>query len=200
MSYYKVVLLGYRRRLISNVSVGKSKVTYKIGEWVSAHQWLASQGYHLFVFKSLERAKDFQRFENDLVYKCLVRGVCKELPKPLLLFPLSSGQFEEEEGGVFPPGTKMVKQVKLTELVPWVNYRNRTKGGEKMNEVKKKSNRRDEIPCQSDKLIELGTFESGGRWYVLETYERNNGEVYSHVQSCDKYGREDGKESIKWIR
>ena len=118
MGYYKVVSLNNDGTLISNVSLGKAMVHYKVGEWVSAPQWLASQGYHLFVFRGLKGAEAFQCFDEDLVYKCLVRGVAHELPKFLQAYDLAIGRFKACKGAVFSPGTKMVEQVKLTELVP----------------------------------------------------------------------------------
>jgi len=120
MGYYKVVSLNKAGTLVSNVSIGKARVHYNIGEWVSAPQWLASQGYQLFVFNYLRGAAAFHCFGYGLVYKCLVRGVAPELPKFLQTHGLAIGRFKackEAKESLFPPGTTMVKQVKLTELV-----------------------------------------------------------------------------------
>jgi len=115
--YYKVMSSLGCDGLFSNSAFGDARVQYKMGQWVSAPECLASHGYHLFVFDNLEKAEDFRRIGESLIFKCLVKGVAPELPKFLQVFGLANGRLDEDKNGMFPSGTKMVKSVKLIESI-----------------------------------------------------------------------------------
>jgi len=117
MSYYKVVSQDVNGMFFSSASSGEAKVQYKVGEWTLAPRWLASNGYHLFVFDDLRGAEEFQFWLGGLIYEVLVGGVYKGLPRFLRLCDLAKGCLKSWKWGVFPSGTKMVKRVKLMELV-----------------------------------------------------------------------------------
>jgi hypothetical protein len=118
---YKVV-----RREIHNGNVqyksafteGKAEVCYKVGEYVEAPAWLASQGYHLFVFDSLLDAIKalypgaFELWEAE----------AQDVQEPKDLSGMRCDKLQEgilEPGGysLSGPGVLMAKRVKLVMLV-----------------------------------------------------------------------------------
>ena len=116
-TYYKIV----RVDLTSCFTLGKARVRYILGKYVTALNWLPKVHRVLFVFDSLKLAHDFfslipySSIKRE-IYECKVRGV-KHLPSFLSANALTLGTtsltLDHQE---FPAGTVAVKKVKLTKL------------------------------------------------------------------------------------
>jgi hypothetical protein len=97
---------------------GKAEACYKVGEYVEAPAWLASRGYHLFVFGSLLDAIKalypgaFELWEAE----------AQDVQEPRDIPGLCCNKLEEgilEPGGYYlnKPGVLMAKRVKLVKPV-----------------------------------------------------------------------------------
>lgn len=120
MKYYKVVRkIG--DHLTSAIARSCAVVYYTVGEWHNAPNWLASEGYGLFVFAHFYHARLFKNtcfFHNDLhIYECEVYGVFDSLPVYMSVGVISNGTVCPMKYASFPRGTIMVKSVKLIEEV-----------------------------------------------------------------------------------
>ena len=102
--------------LTSWVADGQAEVTYKIGEWVTAPEWLADYGYHLMVFDDLEDARQLE----DSLHNIFVCEVEDEVPLPEVDFMvdgLSYGEMYPHPSPGWPHGSRMFKRVKLVREV-----------------------------------------------------------------------------------
>lgn len=68
--YYKVVRNDWVNRGL--ISARSGNVQYKVGEWVNA-----PENTRLFVFDSLQKAKEFCRDQPDEIYECQIKGGVK---------------------------------------------------------------------------------------------------------------------------
>jgi len=118
MRCYKVIS-SVDSSLHSAIVGGKALVTYKPGEFVTAPQHLAQQGYHLLVFADIHSAKDFTDLMSTgthVIWSCECE---EEMPLPPIcsLFDIHRGRLQPLSVGSWPAGTKMFKRVKLLEMV-----------------------------------------------------------------------------------
>jgi len=97
-----------------------AKVTYKIGEFVTAPTYLRKEQYHLLVFDSLENAKRYARKINRKTMKIFRCEVLNKTPlrgKRGIAFVQKSYFHLPFFGDDWPTGTEMWEQVKLLEEV-----------------------------------------------------------------------------------
>jgi len=120
----KIVRCNAGKR-VSSAARPPAQVEYKPGCWAEAPEWLATQGYHLMVFDSLENALRFRPPDwklTPLEFWWAEAGNVREpdLP-PLALLWLSWGQFEESpwpwsQGTLFAEKVRLVRKVSKKEL------------------------------------------------------------------------------------
>lgn len=130
MIAYKVVVdLGdtFHTNLVSAFALRSAQVNYKIGVRSYAPEYLADQGYHLFVYRTL--ADVSQTFYPERLYK-VETGKKIKLPLRPTTFPNSfeekdylftSSDFDKYSVRSWPKGTVMVEWVRLLERVNWGN-------------------------------------------------------------------------------
>lgn len=128
MKHYKVVreycdILTNEFVKCSAIVDGKSKVIYKVGQWVKAPINLAKYNYHLLVFTKLQTAQDFICGLDDYqIYEAHVRGII-DLPDDGCFDVTLINHFEipslqkERLKFAWPDGSRMVREVKLMKLV-----------------------------------------------------------------------------------
>jgi hypothetical protein len=118
-------------KLYSCWAGGKSRVQYKIGEFVKAPTELAAKGYHLLFFSSLRYTKNFveqllpegRSFSISFrVYTCEAKGVLSSLPRYEALRFCEDAVVIVKGGSHWSSaswlrGTKMAKQIKLLEEI-----------------------------------------------------------------------------------
>jgi len=104
---------------VSAICGGESEVKYEINKKVKPPAWLGKKGYGLFVFDTLEKAKEFAstcpKYDQVIIFEAET-GEELPLPKYLSLLKLMFGKIEPM-GGIYPDGTKCVSWVKLKNIV-----------------------------------------------------------------------------------
>jgi len=116
MKYYKLVkVIG--ERYYSLLITGKYRVEYRVGSFVSASAEMKSEGYHLFLFNSIEHAthiknKYYEHSFDVIVFECIVDDVVSVLPKKLDFEALREEEFVKTDSK-WPTYTVMAEQVKL---------------------------------------------------------------------------------------
>jgi len=121
MIIYKVVYKTFDNILVSAKAVGNLKTKYKIGEYVSAPEWAAKEGYHLLAFNDIENAKAFINCSGNK-YKIYKADGLEQVPLPSMCYIdtlLSCKIFDPIEHPLimWPKGTVMFKKIKLLEEV-----------------------------------------------------------------------------------
>lgn len=111
---YKVVANKLSGDFTSMRAMGLAEVTYKIGEFVEAPDWLAKQGYHLCVFDTEKNAKDM-----NMSFPIFLAVAEDRVSLPPLLMSdfLEMGEMEPFSDIKWPTGTLMFKRVKLIRRV-----------------------------------------------------------------------------------
>jgi len=131
--YYKVVMRQVlqtdcitppaERKLFSCFAKGLARTQYKVGEYVSAPDWLPKCSSFLFVFNCLDAAHSFRKqATNTSIFRCEAKGVKRDLPCFLNVNLLAEGKVYSSyktwaTKGRFPLGTVAVREVKLIEEV-----------------------------------------------------------------------------------
>lgn len=114
MRAYKVVR-NFDGILLSHIASGQAEVIYRLNKWIKAPKWLRDKGYHLFVYKDLEKA--IESLEgNSEIYECEVDELIEGLPQFLNLYILDLGEIKPINYS-FPEGTYMTKKIKLLRKV-----------------------------------------------------------------------------------
>ena len=107
------------RSYVSAIAAGDSEVKYEINKIAVPPNWLRNKGYGLFVFDSLEKAKEFAstrpKYDKVIIFEAET-GEELPLPKYLSLLNLMFGKIKPTEWR-YPDGTKCVSWVKLKNIV-----------------------------------------------------------------------------------
>jgi hypothetical protein len=113
--YYKIT----NYELGSWITENKAYVQYKVWEFVTAPDWLASQGYHLLVFDNIKDAKHNFCHLNDILWKCEVKDIQEGLPACHYVHEINNGFLSKSNTKtiMWPAGTIMVKAVKLIKEI-----------------------------------------------------------------------------------
>ena len=121
MECYKVT----REDNKSIVSEDDAAVYYLNGEYVTAPEYLAEQGYHLTAFQTLKDAKEAAKYyfwadsENVIIWKALGKAKIKELPSICTRRSVEyKGKSVQAIGGRnrWPKNTLMFKKLKLVKI------------------------------------------------------------------------------------
>lgn len=110
----KVVALSERGLTSTNAS-GQAEVIYKPGEWTTAPEWLAEQGYHLLVFSNRVDAVNTFQYALDAgafsLWEVEVEEEVTPLPPINLLSEIRAGAVHKipvtHSDAVWPYGTRM---------------------------------------------------------------------------------------------
>jgi hypothetical protein len=127
MLYYKVVKVDVLNELVSSTAYGFAEVIYKIGEFVSAPDFLLKEGYGCCVWPDIKNAVNFMkelysdsRFASFKfkVFSCEIQD---EIPVPVFQLAVWKTCVEGFTSSIyeksFPAATVMTKRVKLIEEV-----------------------------------------------------------------------------------
>jgi hypothetical protein len=120
MTIYKVVRESWAEpgKYYSALVDGLAIMTYRIGQDAEVPAWLASQGYYATAFKSLEDAKRFAEAAVRSPRIFAAEGEeSVELPSRVPIFDVVQGRLDYRLGSDWPPGTVMVKSLRLTHEV-----------------------------------------------------------------------------------
>jgi hypothetical protein len=118
MTIYKVVRESWAEpgKYYSALVDGLAIMTYRIGQDAEVPAWLASQGYYATAFKSLEDAKRFAEAAVRSPRIFAAEGEeSVELPSRVPIFDVVQGRLDYRLGSDWPPGTVMVKSLRLTD-------------------------------------------------------------------------------------
>ena len=128
---YKVVMLREGGEGLVRVSCivesSMARVEYREGEWSRPCEGSLKAGYGLLVFSSRKIAEEwgddnFGEYDGDWeLWKCRVRGVFKEMPV-MRRWSGSKPWANSPKDLVWPWGTRMVREVMLTEMVDNVGW------------------------------------------------------------------------------
>lgn len=113
---YKVIFRDLGGKPISIVAEGDAEVTYKVGEFVSAPEWLAVMGYHLIVFKTKQHAEKWSLSRSNEIWQVEAEDEIN-LPPMLSVGMLGWNNMIQKSDGDWPKGTRMYKRVKLLKRV-----------------------------------------------------------------------------------
>ncbi len=116
---YKVVF-KYGKKLVSIVASGKARVTYKVGKWCKAPQFLKENGYDVLAFRNLSRAVWFsgEMGPYAIIFKSEATGVRETTGiNRLSLQEIDGGKIELYLDAPFPPGSVFCEKIKLIEEV-----------------------------------------------------------------------------------
>lgn len=109
--YYKIVRKDENKYISSFIDDG-NKVEYKLNEYVGVSEFkTVDDNYHLLVFDSFENAKNFIAFFDQLIFKCKIKGIIKNIPeRKVCMDGIYSNIKDVNE---WPKGTIMAKAVKI---------------------------------------------------------------------------------------
>ena len=100
---------------------GDAKRRYSQYSSTKAPEWLAEKGYHITCFRLKADARKFARDVSSgsrvvVVWRCRASGLIEKLPR-VLDWRVLSHQEIYHVGGRWPPGTCMVKRLRLSVVV-----------------------------------------------------------------------------------
>jgi hypothetical protein len=126
---YKVVKHIEGEGLFSVKTYGKAQVKYEPGKWAQPPEFLQDKKYDLFVFRTLQDAKDYFKYvrtyrnihslhEEDLqLWEAETEVIFPPPPNHLNGFLLQDGIIRTRSSRGWPRGTCTCKKLKLTKRV-----------------------------------------------------------------------------------